>query len=771
MHLKLRHRLNGAIVITFLIIALLFTLIQVPFRKHQLERSIENIEMLLQTLVERDTEQLANEIFDSRIQAISIRIDGMRKVEGILGIGIVDHSGKVFATGGEGFIDQELDQTLREKVQKQAQLEKVKWQGQEGILYSKDISFLGEQLGFIRIHYSLERVERDQWVSLLIFSFLLFTTLVTMLVLLNLILSKSILHPIMHLRDATQYIADGDLEKDIVMQRNDELGNLADSFRKMRDAIKEQISRMSIEVEERKLAEHNLKITLDSIGDGVISTDINGKITQINPIAEHLTAWQAKEAKGKSLNEVFRIVGKDTGEDTEDFIEKFMVTGEMEVVADRTMLISRKGHQYRIFHSGAPIRSEVGDTLGVVLVFRDITEEHALQERLRQSQKMEAIGLLAGGVAHDLNNILSGLVSYPDMLLLNRSPEDPMTQPLKTIRKSGKRAASIVQDLLTLSRQSARNMVPLNLNSIVRDFLESPERSDLDKNFKGIEYQLELDKELLNIRGSEAHLSKILMNLYTNAFEAMPEGGILTIGTQNCFLATEKAGYEAIPAGEYSVLRLKDTGVGFSDMEIGHLFEPFYTTKVMGKSGTGLGMSVVWGALKDHNGHIDVISHPKNGAEFVLYFPVTRESIPEVDKAGIEDYIGGGEEILVIDDMPEQRRFATEILELLGYQVQTASSGEEAITLCEQKNYDLLLLDMIMPEGIDGLETYYRIKVLNPGQKALVASGFSESINVREAQRIGAGSYLRKPYTVKSLAKAVLLELSPQKTVIETKLK
>lgn len=396
---------------------------------------------------------------------------------------------------------------------------------------------------------------------------------------------------------------------------------------------------------------------------------------------------------------------------------------------------------------------------GYVIDIRDVTEQAEIQNRLENAQRMEAIGLLAGGVAHDLNNILSGIVSYPDLLLFDRSPEDPMTKPLQTIKKSGERAAAIVQDLLTLARRGIGSEVVLNLNDIVREFLSSPEHDDIVMNVSGIEFQQELDPDLLNISGSAVHMAKILMNLFCNAMEAMPEGGQLTIFTANRFLDREYVGYEYIPNGEYAVLSIEDTGVGMSSSEIKRIFEPFYTNKVMGRSGTGLGMAIVWGAIKDHKGFIDINSEQGKGTQFILYFPTSRETLPQKEETVVQSFLGRGQRVLVVDDMEEQRILAAQILEMLGYQVAVVSSGEEAVEKCQENEFDLIILDMIMPGGMDGLATYEMISNINFGQRAIIASGFSDSLSVRKAQSFGAGMYLKKPYTVQSLAQAVYNEL------------
>ncbi len=394
-----------------------------------------------------------------------------------------------------------------------------------------------------------------------------------------------------------------------------------------------------------------------------------------------------------------------------------------------------------------------------IISINDNTAQLELESKLQKSQKLETIGLLAGGVAHDLNNILSGLVSYPDLLLINRDADDPMTAPLKIIKKSGERAAAIVQDLLTLARRGIDSKKTIHLNAIVRDFMMSPEYIDLTRHRPEITVSCILDPELNNNLGSSTHLTKLLMNLVTNAVEAIPAEGSLTIATGNKRLSTTLKAYEPIPPGDYATLTVADTGTGMSAEELEQIFEPFYTNKIPGRSGTGLGMAVVWGTIKDHDGFIDIITELGKGCTITVYLPMTDETIFETTPDDVEQLLGNRERILIVDDLDEQRNLAATILKTLNYIPDTAASGEKAIEKCKQTSYDLLVLDMVMQGGIDGFMTYNSILELNPGQKAIITSGYSENNRVRRTQHLGAGSYIKKPYTIDTLGKAVKREL------------
>jgi CheY-like chemotaxis protein len=250
------------------------------------------------------------------------------------------------------------------------------------------------------------------------------------------------------------------------------------------------------------------------------------------------------------------------------------------------------------------------------------------------------------------------------------------------------------------------------------------------------------------------------MNLVSNAAEAMPTGGRVTVSTGNRRLEQPVRGHTDVRRGNYVVLGVSDSGIGIAPEDVQRIFEPFYTKKKMGRSGTGLGMAVVWGTVQDHLGYIDIRSRPGEGTDITLYLPScgrAAERKPEAPKA--EDWRGAGESILVVDDNREQREIALEILTQLGYAAKALPSGEEAVAFLDHEKMDLLILDMIMDPGIDGLETYRRVCARHPGQKALIASGFAETDRVRNAQGLGAGAYLKKPYTVDTLARAIRAEL------------
>ena len=498
----------------------------------------------------------------------------------------------------------------------------------------------------------------------------------------------------------------------------------------------------------------------------ILRLDTRGKIIFFNEFAQRFFGYTEKELIGKNAGSIILPVSGAKRPSIEK-LTKFLQKDPERPVVSENETQKKSGKKVWIAWTYKPIFNEDDKFIGILCIGNDITElkqasreKEELQLQLQRAQKMEAIGTLAGGIAHDLNNILSGIVSYPELLLMDLEEDSPLRKPMLTIQKSGQKAAAVVQDLLTLARRGVEPTEVVNLNEIVSDYLLSPEHAKLEQIHNGVTVEKNLDENLLNILGSPVHLSKTVMNLVSNSTEAMPEGGKILVATENRHIDTIKIGYDDVDKGDYVTLKVIDSGIGIAQQDIERIFEPFYTKKIMGRSGTGLGMAVVWGTVKDHRGFIDITSTEGVGTEITIYFPVTRRAFStQFEITTIEDIRGNGEFILVVDDVEEQRQIASKMLEKLGYTVLTVSSGEDAVEYLRDHTIDLLVLDMIMEPGIDGLETYQRILEFRPGQKSIIASGYSESARVKEAQRLGAGTYIKKPYLLNKIGRAIKTEL------------
>jgi PAS domain S-box-containing protein len=522
------------------------------------------------------------------------------------------------------------------------------------------------------------------------------------------------------------------------------------------------------EIKQRKWAndalresEQRFRTVFHTSPDAVNINRLNGEFVEINEGFTILTGYTRADVIGISSRD---IQIWDIPEDRKKIISDLNKSGFVDNVESRFRC---KTGEIRPGLISARIINLNGEN-HILTITRDIgkwkkveNDKKKLEAQLQRAQKMEAIGTLAGGVAHDLNNILSGIVSYPEILLMDLPDDSELRDPLETIQKSGFKAAAIVQDLLTLARRGVSISEIVNMNKIVSEHLETPEYEKIQQFHPGLTVIVDLESDILNISGSPIHLSKTVMNLVSNAAEAMPDGGTICISTENKYLDQPVEGYDEIEEGDYVLLKIVDAGIGISPEDKERIFEPFYTKKIMGRSGTGLGMAVVWGTVKDHKGYIDLQSTEGQGTTFTLYFPVTREALADDQSAGSTiETNGNGEKILVVDDIEEQRQIATLMLKKLGYDVNAVPGGEEAIEFLQDQSADLIVLDMIMDPGIDGLETYKQILQINPDQKAIIASGFSETWRVKEAQRLGAGTYVKKPYTIDKIGQAVTAELS-----------
>ncbi|WP_319407246.1 ATP-binding protein [uncultured Desulfosarcina sp.] len=501
--------------------------------------------------------------------------------------------------------------------------------------------------------------------------------------------------------------------------------------------------------------EKTLKTTLAASPVGIALIK-NREIFWTNETLSQMMGYGKNEPIERDARRFLPNVG-----DLEQFEHLAHEVGQPSIDVPDTRLIRRDKTTFPCHIKIRPIAP--GDTTrGSIVVVMDMTEQKAaerekaaLRARFQRAEKMEMVGTLAGGVAHDLNNILSGILSYPELLLMDLTPENPMRKPLETIRQSGEKAAAIVQDLLTLARRGVPAQQVTDMNAIVQEYLASPEQAKLAHYHPTVRFDTRLIPGLFKVSGSPVHLAKTVMNLISNASEAISGGGTVTIETENRRIIIAYSGYEIIEPGEYAVLSVSDDGQGIPAESLDRIFEPFYTKKVMGRSGTGLGLAVVWGTVKDNGGYVDVSSVPGRGTRFDLYFPRTDQVALEKDADSLENHPGNGEHVLVVDDVEEQRIIATGMLKKLGYRADAVDSGKTALAWMRSHRSDLLMLDMIMDPGIDGLETYRQVLKDHPGQKAIVASGYSETQRVSAVLDLGASGYLKKPYTLFELAKAV----------------
>ena len=397
----------------------------------------------------------------------------------------------------------------------------------------------------------------------------------------------------------------------------------------------------------------------------------------------------------------------------------------------------------------------------------DITEQKfaeaalaASEEQLRQSQKLEAIGILAGGLAHDFNNMLTAINGYSELILRRVATDDPLRKPVEEIKKAGERSAELTRQLLAFSRRQLLQPTTLDLNSVVTD------TSSMLKRLLGedITITTRLAPDLWKIMADQGQLTQVVMNLMINSRDAMPNGGSITIETANVELDKEHAReHPSSTPGPYAMLRITDTGIGMDDETRQRVFEPFFTTKPVGR-GTGLGLSTVYGIVKQSGGNIWVTSEPNKGAAFTIYLPQaaceTNEGASNSERRHLHV---GSEKVLLVEDEASVRDLAREILESCGYEVFEASNGAEAFDRFEKEctEIDLLITDIVMP-GMGGRELSEKVVSRCPSIKVLFTSGYTDDAIMRHGIVDQGKNFLQKPFTFDALARKVRAVLDDQ---------
>lgn len=544
----------------------------------------------------------------------------------------------------------------------------------------------------------------------------------------------------------------------------DMIPSTKESIASLHDITERKQSEVSLQESQRRLAD-----IIEFLPDATLIIDKDGKIIAWNRAMEIMSGVKKESMLGKGNYEyAIPFYGKrrpviiDYAMNPDKEMEnQYTAIHRMgDILFGETFIKNlSRGNTY-LSATASVLRDDNGNITAAIECIRDNTERKNLEEHLNRAEKMKSLGTLAGGVAHDLNNVLGILVGYSELIREGLPFGSSLKRYADNLLQSSMKASAVIQDLLTLARRGVNVSEVVDLNRLVSDYLRSPEFEKLKTYHPHVKIKTELESRLLHVKGSPIHLGKTIMNLVSNAVEAISGMGQVTIRTENRYLDYPVKGYDTMQEGDYALIIVSDSGMGISTNDLGKIFEPFYTKKVMGRSGTGLGLAVVWGTVMDHHGYIDVQSEEGKGTTFTLYFPATREELSKVKKniAPIT-YMGRGESILVVDDVKEQRELAMNMLGKLGYKVEAASSGEMAIENFKNRKTDLIILDMIMDPGIDGLDTYKKILEINPRQKAVIVSGFSETDRVRKTQELGAGAFVRKPYVLEKIGLAVKNEL------------
>jgi PAS domain S-box-containing protein len=511
--------------------------------------------------------------------------------------------------------------------------------------------------------------------------------------------------------------------------------------------------------EARLLAERQLLLaTLRSIADGVLATDAEGTVVLANAAAEALAGREPGQAAGKRFAELFPP-GPDDGEVGPDAVARVLSAGRPIHLGEQQAPPGRDGRPRTIAVGGAPIVGAEGG--GAVLVLRDVTAQHEaerqhrdLQRALEQAQKLESVGRLAGGVAHDFNNVLTVILGNVELALLSVAAESPIVEPLQEMRDAAKGAAAVTRQLLAFSRKSV-----IEPQSI--DLAEALERlGKMVRRLIGEDVALHVaTRRTARAWVDPGQLEQVLINLVVNARDAMPNGGEILIRTGSERLPAGDARLlPGMTAGDYAVLSVTDTGTGMSEEVKQHVFEPFFTTKEKGK-GTGLGLATVYGAVRQNRGSIEIDTALGRGSTFRIYLPCARPGAANEAREGstVEPLRSGSETILLVEDEPAVRRLATRALEEAGYHVIPCADGAEALALArrERAPIDLVVSDVVMP-GMDGPSVVRELAAICPGARVLFVSGYLGSSNDIVEQLARRGSpVLAKPFTPAALSVAV----------------
>jgi len=496
-----------------------------------------------------------------------------------------------------------------------------------------------------------------------------------------------------------------------------------------------------------RLAEERerLAVTLRSIGDGVITTDTLGCVTMLNPVAEELTGWRSEEAFGKPLNEVFVIFNELTRKTCEDPVAKVLKTGLVVELANHTCLVARDGRERAIADSGAPILDDRGTILGVVLVFRDVTEKHKLADSMHRAQSLEAIGVLAGGIAHDFNNLLSGI--FGNLCLAQEATRegDLDNAQLSLTRALGifERAKALTQQLLTFSKGGTPVREVQQIGALLRKSV------NFALSGSNVSADLHIDPDLWSCDCDQNQIGQVVDNIVINAQQAMPTGGVVEVAARNEVLDPGPSGPEE-RRGQFVHIRIRDHGNGIPKEILPRIFDPFFSTKT---TGHGLGLATVYSIVQRHDGWIDVESEPGAGTTFDIFLPahVDPSSVGPDSEVAASPWASGQGRILVMDDEDYIAEFLEVVLEKLGYAVVTASNGQDAVAAFRHAEtagapFRLCILDLTIPGGMGGIAAAQEMRALRPDAFFVASSGYSDDPVVADPSSHGFHDSLSKPF-------------------------
>lgn len=507
-----------------------------------------------------------------------------------------------------------------------------------------------------------------------------------------------------------------------------------------------KVSEIALAEEKERLA-----VTLRSIGDGVITTDCSGNVVLMNKVAEDLTGWSNEEAAGRALEEVFHIVNEQTREVCKNPAAKVVQSGQVVELANHTVLVARDGRERSIADSGAPILDAQSNIVGVVLVFRDVSEQIKTEKELLKVEKLESIGVLAGGIAHDFNNILAAILGNINLALFDESLSAQTKNLLAEAEKASVRAKDLTQQLLVFAKGGEPVKETASLESVIKDSANFVLHGDK------VACRFEIPEDLWLVDIDRGQISQVVQNIVLNASHAMPEGGVIRVTCEN--LSSEGMGeLPDAPGGRCVRICIQDNGIGMPAGIVKKIFDPYFSTK---QEGSGLGLAITQSIISKHGGHIMVDSSPGAGSTFTIHLPASEKTADKRHpEASAAHRASAGLKVLVMDDEKLVRNVARKMLAKLGHEVELSGNGEEAVKIYQESvdadnKFDIVILDLTVPGGMGGKEAVQEILKIDSEAKVIVSSGYSNDPIMANFGDYGYCSAIVKPYRVQELSMVI----------------
>ena len=510
------------------------------------------------------------------------------------------------------------------------------------------------------------------------------------------------------------------------------------------DTTSQKMAASALSAEKERLA-----VTLRSIAEGVITTDVDGNVMLMNRVAEELTGWRQREACGQPTCEVFWIVDEKSRSHCIKLPSDVISSGDTIELAGDTVLIARDGYERLVSITAAPIRDHDRETVGVVMVFRDITEQKRLDEEILNARRIESLGILAGGIAHDFNNLLTGILGNITLARMTSEPSTPLAEKLSRAEKACLRARDLTQQLLTFSKGGA----PVRKTATITDLLK--ETALFALRGSNVQCHFEIADNLWPAEIDEGQIAQVINNLVINADQAMPDGGILTVSAKNAQVKNSKQ--LPLKPGRYLKITVQDTGEGIDPANIDKIFDPYFSTK---KTGSGLGLASCYAIIKKHDGFIHVESKNGRGAAFTFYLAASTARLADHREEAQDNGCEQTGRILVMDDEEMILELTRELLLSHGFDVSVSRDGNEAIAayqeaMREGNPFDVVIMDLTIPGGMGGKEAIQRLRQIDPAIKAIVSSGYSMDAAMSDYASHGFVAVVPKPYKAGTLLRVI----------------